>query len=319
MVEVVRMQQEAGINRFKCATIAEAEMLAMSGVSEILVAYPLVGPAIGRFLRLMKKFPEPGWWTIGEDDGALCDLDEQARDAGLRPNVLIDVNMGADRTGVSLSALEGFYQSQAKRKNLRVRGLHCYDGNVRDADIDLRKKAALPAAEMVLAIRDSLKEKGMECDTIVLGGSPTTPCHAGHEAVFLSPGTIIINDHGYTNAFADLDCEPAAAILARVISRPRADLFTLDLGYKAIGADPKGARGIIVSLPEAFPLSQSEEHWVFQIDKDDPSMPRVGQALYVIPTHVCSTTALYSEVVAIQDRRVAGIWQVRARNRKITV
>ena len=46
MAEVVQMQIEAGIDRFKCATIAEAEMAAKAGAKHLTLAYPLVGPNI---------------------------------------------------------------------------------------------------------------------------------------------------------------------------------------------------------------------------------------------------------------------------------
>lgn len=40
MAQMVRLQMSAGITRFKCATIAEAEMAASCGAGDVLVAYP---------------------------------------------------------------------------------------------------------------------------------------------------------------------------------------------------------------------------------------------------------------------------------------
>ena len=51
------MQLDAGVLKHKCATIAEAEMLAMADVPEVLIAYPLVGPNLHRFARLVRKYP----------------------------------------------------------------------------------------------------------------------------------------------------------------------------------------------------------------------------------------------------------------------
>ena len=39
MIEVAQMFLEEGINRFKCATIAEADMLAIAGAEDVLLAY----------------------------------------------------------------------------------------------------------------------------------------------------------------------------------------------------------------------------------------------------------------------------------------
>src|SRR5690349_6100154 len=50
--EVVRLALEAGITKHKCATVAEAEMVAGCGASDVLLAYPVVGPNCGRVARL---------------------------------------------------------------------------------------------------------------------------------------------------------------------------------------------------------------------------------------------------------------------------
>src|SRR5882757_7355967 len=55
--EVTKMFVEAGISKFKCATIAEAEMLAMNGAKDVLLAHQPVGPKIKRLLELIKKYP----------------------------------------------------------------------------------------------------------------------------------------------------------------------------------------------------------------------------------------------------------------------
>ena len=55
--EIIEMEIGLGITRHKCATIAEAEMLADVGVEDILLAYQMVGPNLGRWVKLMDKFP----------------------------------------------------------------------------------------------------------------------------------------------------------------------------------------------------------------------------------------------------------------------
>ena len=44
MAEIVRMARAVGHPQAKCATIAEAEMVAAAGGTDVLIAYPLVGP-----------------------------------------------------------------------------------------------------------------------------------------------------------------------------------------------------------------------------------------------------------------------------------
>ena len=111
MAEVVQMQIEAGIDRFKCATIAEAEMAAKAGAKHLTLAYPLVGPNIKRFAALQAAFPEVEFFAIGDDT-------EQIRKLGqtCKTNVLMDVDMGQHRTGVPLDKVEAMKHTYYKLK-----------------------------------------------------------------------------------------------------------------------------------------------------------------------------------------------------------
>src|SRR5438128_12350864 len=55
--EVSLLLIEAGVDKFKCATIAEAEMLGDCGAPDVLLAYQPVGPKLSRFISLIQKFP----------------------------------------------------------------------------------------------------------------------------------------------------------------------------------------------------------------------------------------------------------------------
>src|SRR5438552_17605968 len=57
IAEVCKMMLDAGITKFKCATISEAEMLAMINAPDVLLAYQPVGPKINRLLQLFKQYP----------------------------------------------------------------------------------------------------------------------------------------------------------------------------------------------------------------------------------------------------------------------
>ena len=70
MAEVVRMQMENGIHKYKCATIAEAEMLGNEGVANVLLAYQPVGPKIHRLLKLVEKFPNTQFTALVDNEQA---------------------------------------------------------------------------------------------------------------------------------------------------------------------------------------------------------------------------------------------------------
>jgi D-serine deaminase-like pyridoxal phosphate-dependent protein len=179
-----------------------------------------------------------------------------------------------------------------------------------------REKAVAEETEKLAVIRNKAEEKGQKLSVLVLGGTPTFPFHIRNKDAFLSPGTLFIHDHGYKTKFKDLDFIPGAAILTRVISHPREDLFTIDLGSKAISQDNE-ERGVIADLTDAESVKQSEEHWVFRIN--GVKRPPIGTVLYVIPTHICPTNALYPGVHVVKNRKLVNYWEINARNRKISI
>jgi D-serine deaminase-like pyridoxal phosphate-dependent protein len=317
---LVRLLQARGLRRFKCATIAEAEMCARCGAAHILIAYPLVGPAIGRFISLQRSYRGSVFWALGDDPDQIGLLGAGARETaggeGAIP-FLADVNPGMDRTGVSIDALQDFCREAAKIPGLSFRGFHCYDGNLGIKDGGERGKAVAEETEKLRAVRKALEAEGLKVPVLVMGGSPTFPFHARNPEAFLSPGTLFVQDYGYQAKYRDLAFRPAAAILTRVISRPREDLFTLDLGCKAIAADQEGERGIITELPQARPAAHSEEHWVFRLT--EAPCPPIGTILHVIPTHICPTTALYPGIHVVREGRLVNYWTVEARNRRISI
>lgn len=315
---MVKLQQSMGISRFKCATIAEAEMLGRCGAENILLAYPLVGPDIGRFIKLKQTYPESEYWAIGDDMGQIRTLSLALEDLGITTRFLVDMNLGMNRTGVPMENAGKFYEECAALGGLDVKGFHCYDGNHNHPDIVQRNKDVDVTAEIIRGIKKSLEEKGLECGVFVMGGTPSFPCHARYEGVYLSPGTAFLTDAGYYRKFPDMDFVPAAAVITRVISHPAPSMFTLDLGYKGIASDPDGVRGYMVDKEGCEPGPQSEEHWVFTVEQG-VEVPPVGEMAYVIPTHICPTSALYSRIPVVEGGKVTEWWNVDARNREITI
>ncbi len=319
-LDVTRMQVEMGITRFKCATFAEAEMAVAAGAKALLVAYPLVGPNVARFLRLAAACPGVSCFALADDLSQLRLLGACAAAGGLTADVLLDVNLGMNRTGVAPAQAGAWYRAAAAVPGVRLRGLHCYDGHRHESDPAAREAAVSASLREVDALRAELLADGLDCSILIMGGTPSFPCHAARPGVYLSPGTCFVMDYGYARDFPDLPFVPGAAVLTRVVSRPAPGLFTLDLGCKGICSDPAGPRGLLLGWPDAKPLFQSEEHWVFQMDAGaSRTPPPVGAELYVLPTHICPTTALYPDVLTAKDGRVTGSWPVTARNRRLTI
>ncbi|MDR7810924.1 D-TA family PLP-dependent enzyme [Lacrimispora sp.] len=316
-IDMLKLQMKYGIVKFKAATVAEAEMAAQAGAERIILAYPLIGPNIGRYVELAKAYPNSCFYAIGDDAKQLKFLSDNCMINGFRMSVLADVNMGMDRTGVTIDKLEAFYRIVNTFPGICMKGLHCYDGNHNNKDIIVRNAEVAEADLQIETVLKHLRQDGIECGLVVAGGTPSFPCHAENTNWYLSPGTAFITDAGYYKNLPDLGFIPGAAVMTRVISHPAPGLFATDLGYKGIASDPVVQRGYIVGLEEAVPVIHSEEHWVFKME-DAARIPAIGTCLYVIPTHICPTSALYPEILLVKNGEVINTWKVTARNRKLS-
>src|SRR5215471_3230089 len=128
--EIVRMQLDAGIRKHKCATIAEAEMLAECGAPDILLAYPMVGPNCGRFARLVAEYPHSAFSVLVDHPAAVRSLAEAMSGTSRTADVLLDVDSGQHRTGIAPGAEAlALYELLARLPGLRPGGLHIYDGH----------------------------------------------------------------------------------------------------------------------------------------------------------------------------------------------
>jgi D-serine deaminase-like pyridoxal phosphate-dependent protein len=308
------MQLEAGITKFKCATIAEAGMAAGAGAPDVLIAYPLVGPNPARLLELMRRFPATRFSCVADEARAIGTLARQAVAAGATLTVLLDIDCGQHRTGVEPGPQAmTLYRQLASTPGLVPGGLHVYDGHIHEPDPAKRRELAEAAFAPVNRLVQELRDAGLPVPRLVAGGTPTFPIHAAVDQRECSPGTCVLWDFSYSTKFADLDFLHAALVLARIVSKPASNRLCLDLGHKAIAAENPPPRALFLNLPEATAVSHSEEHLV--IESARAGEFSVGDCLYALPRHVCPTVALHAEAVVVRDGKASGRWRITARTR----
>jgi D-serine deaminase-like pyridoxal phosphate-dependent protein len=306
MAAVVQMQMNRGISRFKCATLAEAEMLAQVGVEYVLLAYQLNTPMTHRFAKLQQTYPNTTFAVLVDNDQSALNIQACCHPQEVR--VFIDINVGMNRTGIPIDAVLPFYERLRKMPGIHIRGFHVYDGHIRDTQPEVRQERCdaicTNLEEIAGAIPDAL---------FIMGGSPTFGQHVqrriGNRAVWCSPGTSVFWDAGYQQLLPEYPFEPAALLLTRVLSKPSPNLLTLDLGHKAIAAEnPLEKRAIILGLESAIFISQSEEHLVIQYEDSDSIS--IGDAFLVKPWHICPTVALYNEAYVLYHGLHIDTWPI---------
>ncbi|QOV89746.1 Atu1372/SO_1960 family protein [Humisphaera borealis] len=315
---LVKEQLALGISKYKCATIAEAEMCARAGATDILLALQPVGPNVARLLNLQRAFPAVAFSTIADDAGALEAMQSDAAAAGATIEVLIDLDIGQHRTGIRPGpAAIALYRQLAAATALRPGGLHAYDGHLHLADFIELTAACDKAFAAVTKLRETLVGQGLPVPRVVVGGTPSFPVHAARTDVELSPGTLVLWDAGYATKCPFLNFKVAATLLTRVVSKPGENRLCLDLGHKAVGSEMPHPRVIFPDLPDAVALVHSEEHLV--IETAEAERFAVGDMLIGVPWHICPTVALHAEAVVIESGRVVERQAIEARARKVTV
>lgn len=314
--EVTRLMLDAGITKFKCATIAEAEMLAISGAPDVLLAYQPVLIKLHRFLNLIKQYRRTRFSCLADNAASAAMMSAAAAEAGEIVNIFIDINTGMNRTGILPAGVTALYTACLQLKGISVKGLHAYDGHIYTPDIEQRTKECLASFSAVQELADVMAEMGYVKPVIVAGGTPTFTIFAGIDEVECSPGTFVLWDDGYGKLFPDMPFLPAAVVVTRVVSVPDDYTACVDLGHKGIAAENTIANRVrFLNAPDVTFISHSEEHLL--IKTIGQRRFNINDVLYGVPVHICPTCALYDRAAIVTNHEAVGEWKIIARNRMI--
>lgn len=317
--DAVNLMIAAGICKFKCATIAEAEMLGICSAKDVVFAYQPSGPKLQRFIELIKKYPTTAFSCLSDNLPTAKEQSQAFANNGLTVTVYTDLNVGMNRTGIipGDEAIQ-LYSFLSSSNGIRTGGLHAYDGHIRDMDVNLRKANCHEAFSLVEKMKIELEKTGLQVPNIIAGGSPTFPIHAKRKEVECSPGTFIYWDKGYSDICPEQDFLPAAVLVTRIISIPSATKICTDLGHKSVASENDiNKRVFFLNAENLVTVSHSEEHLVLETTAGHSY--KVGDVLYGLPYHICPTVALYERVFTIENKKISGMWKTTARDRQISL
>ena len=313
MAEIIDIQLSLGIRSFKCDTLSEAEILAKSGAEDVLLAMQPVSFQLNKYFELVLNYPEVNFSTIVDNIGSARKLSAAAKDLGLIPELWLDINNGMDRTGVRPEKeAQMIYKHLCKDPQVKVRGLHVYDGHIHTPNLKDRTVKCDEDYMPVEQLKDDLERDGFAVPLIVAGGTPTFPIHIKREGVELSPGTPLLWDEGYGSHYKDLEFLHAAVLITRIVSKPGKNLICLDLGHKSVASEMELPRVAFLGEHDFEQVSHSEEHLVIQCSNSHDY--EIGQELYALPIHICPTVSKYPNALTVKENKVVGSWKVAARD-----
>ena len=308
--EVVKLLQTAGIQKFKCATISEAELLGMSSAEDVLLAYQLNEAKFLRLILLINQYPQTQFSCLVDSLGVAEMMVNVLEKQQLKLSVFIDLNVGMNRTGILPEKAFDLFMKLQKMPSLQVLGLHAYDGHIHDVDLLERTKSCQNAFEPVWKLLQSLEKQGFMDLKLIAGGSHTFPILAKNERVECSPGTFVFWDKGYQDSMPEQPFEIATLAISRIISLPKPHKICLDLGHKSIASENVlNHRVYFPEIPNAKFVGHSEEHLVLEVSENHTY--KIGDIFYGLPFHICPTVALHERLYVVENEE---LWRSSCRS-----
>lgn len=317
--EIARRQVAAGALGVACAKLGEAEVMAKAGVRGLLITTEVVPPgSIQRLMALVREAPDT-LLVVDHPDNVRA-LGQAAAAAGVTLNVLVDVHVGARRTGTEPGdpavALGRLVMEQ---RGLRLRGLQGYAGQCAHVmGWAARREASHAAMAPLMDTRARFEKAGLPVE-IVAGGSTGT-YNIDLELAGLTElqaGSYCVMDLDYRQiggrgGAAMTDFEMAITVVATVVS-VAADRAMVDAGLKAFSTDKPFPPEAVERPGVAYGFA-GDEHG--RLSLTDPSRsPKLGERIEFFPPHCDPTFNLYDRVHVVRGTTVEAVWDIAARGR----
>lgn len=301
------------------AKIGEAEVMINGGVTDILLAYPPIGPIkLRRLAALMDRARIIVSVDSVESAEGLSDL---GRTLNRDIEVYVDVDTGLHRMGLPPGEPSAKLAQEIDRlSHVRVIGIMSHCGHVgREKTPEALAEASRADALRLVETANLARKSGIGVEVVSPGSTPASLHHVQVEGVTeIRPGTYIFNDANCVGHDTATEDECAVTVLATVVSRPAPDRAVVDSGSKTLTNDGNSMRrgfGIVKGVESAYVDILSEEHGV--LDLTDHQVPlKIGDRLQIIPNHVCPVVNLTDELVAIRGGELAGTIPVSARGKR---
>ena len=318
---IARMQLDTGSVGICVAKVSEAQVLFDHGVEQLLMTTSNVTPfKIRRAMHLRKQCDDFIQATDTAENAR--DLSEAAEAAGIVADVVVDVDPGGHRTGITpgAPALE-LARLVDRLAGLRLRGLLCYDGGSQHVKgFEARQAQTLERLAAAAETREQMQRAGLSTEIFSGGGTGTynidhqTPGFTDVQVgsyVFMDAQYIDIGGADDPDVYTDF--RPALTILTTVLNAQYEGRATTDAGAKACTINRpwsrvKGETGMRYT-------SGSDEFGTIRYEADASRTYAVGDKLELIVSHCDPVVNLYDQMYAARNGIVEAVWPIAARGR----
>lgn len=325
---IARWQLEAGAAGISCAKLAEAEVFADAGITDIRLPYPVNPANAARVLALLDR--RVALSIIVDDLDVARGWSRAMTDSGAMLDVLVKVDVGFHRCGIdpdSPRALE-IVTGVAALKGLRLRGLLSHAGHsYAAASTDELAAIADREIRILRELAARAGEAGVRIPEISVGSTPSARFISRQQgATEMRPGNYVFFDRTQVGLGATALDGCALHVIAAVVSRPAANRVIVDAGSKTLTSDAARGFGALTGHGLVFPDLEtrtpmesiviervSEEHAVARVPPD--CALAVGDRVRILPNHACTATNLADTLVLVEGLQVLDRIPVAARGK----
>ena len=318
MVEIARRQMDLGAVGLSTAKLSEAEALAAAGLKDLFVCYPLIGAAKLRRLRALSR--EVKLMTIVDSAPGARDLASTMAGEAKPLEVLLKVDVGMHRVGVSEEHALDLAALVSKSPGLRLRGVCIHEGSTyAEPNPERRIAIAHEQAGRVVKVAQQLRSHGHDIEIVSSGATPGVHATLSVEGLTETrPGNYVFYDAMQVAlGVADLD-HCALSVISTVVSHAAPDRAVIDAGSKTLTMD-RGAHGTGLLegygfIPDKRGLvieNLSEEHgW---LSLADGATVTIGEYLDIVPNHACPVVNNFDRAIVTRKDQVVDRWSIEAR------
>jgi D-serine deaminase-like pyridoxal phosphate-dependent protein len=318
---IAQKQLDAGAVGICTAKLSEAEALVKGGIERILITGPVVLPLKEERLAALIQ-------RCGELILVLDNL-EQARllstlceEQGLSVHVLLDIDPGLRRTGVSAEEAPDFARKIMDLAGLNLRGIQAYAGQVQHiASYEERRQRSMEYMHSAEEVFRKLVDEGMELDIFTGAGTGTFDIDTDLEGLTdLQVGSYVFMDAEYRAIGSALEkeaftlFEPALTMLAAVVSSNQSGFVTVDAGLKSMYRH--GGTPIIIYPRDALYSYDwfGDEYGKISFAEKSKSIPP-GSMFELVVSHCDPTVNLFDRFYVTKDDRVVDMWNIDLRGK----
>ena len=314
-IGIARLQLAGGARGLTVGTLGEAEVFLDAGIDDLFVAYPVWADA-PKAARLRALHERSAQVRVGVDsiDGATRLAAAVAGSGAGSLGVLIEVDPGLHRTGVSSAEAAVAVARAARSAGLDVAGVFSHGGH------SYRPGGAEPAGadeiRSLTAAAAALDADGFAVSVVSAGSTPTMLTAAGGPVTEIRAGTYVMGDRQQW-IMRSMPADGAAAAVAATVVSVFDDRLVVDAGAKALTkdrADWVTGFGAIAGYPDLV-IDRVNDYHGMVIAPPGASRPGLGEVVAIVPNHICPVVDLVDTFVALKPDGGTETLPVDARGR----